>query len=211
MNGKLIAIEGIDGAGKSTLIKYVSEKLKESNIPTVVINTREEKQENLFNLIIQQYHLKNDSSAYMFFFQMLHACKVERVKKALNDGNIVIADRWDFSFFVYHQNFGFLSKESNQLLKDISRLAFNDLRPDLGIYLDVKLEKAIDRRLWRGETLSDIKKEKKMYKIIQKSYKKLAINQCWEIVDANQDFETTKNIVFKTIKETIKNSPKKYI
>jgi dTMP kinase len=209
MKGKVIAIEGIDGSGKTTLIKSIEDKLKKELFSTIIISTREKEQEVLFDSIINQYGLMPDSSAYMFLFQMLHANKIDRVKKAVEDGKIVIADRWDFSFFVYHKNFGFLSKESDDLRKQISRLAFDNLHPDIGIYLDVSIEKAIDRRLWRGEFVENVNLEKDFYETIQASYKLLAIEQGWKIVDANNGFEQTLTMVWEIIRESITETPTK--
>lgn len=202
-NGLLIAIEGIDGSGKSTLVKFIKEELQKLKKEVLVISTREPKKEFLFNLIVKNYNLDPFSPSHMFFFQMLHAYKTEEALKALQQGKIVIADRWDFSFFVYHENFGFLSKESKKLREDLSKLAFNEIKPDLGIYLDVSINKAIDRRMWRGETIIDIKKEKLFYEKVIKSYQILSKNNNWKIVDANAEFEEVKELTWKLIEKII--------
>lgn len=202
--GALIAVEGIDGSGKSTLVKSIEKDLKEEGFETIRITTREEGKEKIFDEINKIYQLDPSSQAYMFFFQMLHALKVKKTMKALAEGVNVIADRWDLSFFAYHENFGFLSKETNYLREEISRIAFKDLRPDLGIYLDVSVKKAMDRRLWRGEMINDLKREKNFYEVVTKSYKSLSSKNGWKIVDANNGFEDVKKTVWSLVLEAVK-------
>ena len=189
MKSFLIAIEGIDGSGKSTLVKYLEEELKKNGYSATKVCTREEHMEEVFHAVIDGYKLDPKSPAYMFFFQMLHSNKTERVQDLLSKGQIVIADRWDFSFFVYHQNFEFFSKESDNTRSNISRLAFGNLKPQVGIYLDVSVEKAIDRRLWRGENIPNINEEKEFYNIVTTTYRSLAQQENWSVLDANDGFE----------------------
>ena len=144
MGGTLIAIEGICGSGKSSLEKYLETELLKAGLPTSRITTREEKNEHIFLAATENYNLSLSSSAHMFFFQVLQAHKVDRAKQLLKMGHIVIVNRWDLSFFVHTKNFGCLAGESDFLRKKISRLAFGDLIPNLGIYLDVSADNSLD-------------------------------------------------------------------
>jgi len=204
VNGILIAVEGIDGSGKSTLVKYFEDELRKEGYKVSRVMTREVEKEPIFQAVIDNYSLDPHSPAYMFFFQLLHAHKAERVRHALKEGNIVIADRWDMSFFVYHENIGFFSKESDELREGISRLAFGGLTLNLGIYLDVSVDKALDRRMWRGEVIDDLEAEKEFYAMVTTSYKMLASRYSWTIVDANNGFEQVRQVAWKLVQEVVK-------
>lgn len=204
MKSFLIAVEGIDGSGKSTLVKYLEEELRKVGYPTVKVCTREENMEKVFQAVSEGYNLDPTSPAYMFFFQMLHANKAERVREHLAKGSIVIADRWDFSFFVYHQNFGFFSKESAATRADFSRIAFGDLRPQVGIYLDVSVDKALDRRMWRGENIPNMSQEREFYSTVTATYRCLATQQGWNILDANDGFEQVRQSAWKAVEVALK-------
>lgn len=205
MNGILIAIEGIDGSGKSTLVKYIAEELQKEGKSVIILTTRETQKEPIFQAVLDNYSLDHHSPAYMFFFQLLHAHKAKRAKIALQEGFIVIADRWDLSFFVWHENFGFFQKESDDLRRGISRLAFGEIQPDLGIYLDVSVDKALDRRMFgRGDVIDDIPAEKRFYNTVLTAYQDLTKKHGWITLDANDEFERVKDIALMLVKKTIK-------
>lgn len=205
MNSILIAVEGIDGSGKSTLVKYIEDELKKEGRQVVRVATREMEKEPVFQAVIDGYSLDPHSPAYMFFFQLLHAHKVDRVRHAMEEGKIVVIDRWDISFFVWHENFGFFSKEPDGLRKGISRLAFGDLKPHLGIYLDVSVDRALDRRMFgRGDIIDDVEAEKRFYTKVVTAYKSLAEHQGWIAVDANDGFEQVKKTAWKLVQEVVK-------
>jgi len=205
VNNILIAIEGIDGSGKSTLAKYLTTELENINQEVEIVSTRETKYEHIFQSVLEGYKLNPASEAYMFFFQLLHAHKVDRAIKALSDGKIVIADRWDLSFLAWHENLGFFSKELPELREGISRLAFKNIKPNLGIYLDVPVEKALQRRvLNRGEVISDLVAEKKLYQTGIKAYRELADSNGWITIDASDGLEKVKYIAWELVKDILK-------
>jgi len=205
VNGVLIAVEGIDGSGKSTLVKYIENELKKEGCQVARVATREMEKEPVFQAVVDGYSLDPHSPAYMFFFQLLHAHKADRARRALEEGKIVVTDRWDLSFYVWHENFGFFSKESNDLRKGISRLAFRDLKPHLGIYLDVSVDKALDRRMFgRGDVVNDIEAEKRFYTTVVTAYKSLAEHHGWITVDANDGFEQVRKTAWKLVQEVVK-------
>ncbi|OHB17366.1 MAG: hypothetical protein A2913_00925 [Parcubacteria group bacterium RIFCSPLOWO2_01_FULL_40_65] len=209
MSGILIAIEGVSGSGKSTLGKYLEGELLKDGWPAVRVTTREEEKEHIFHAATKSYDLELDSAAHMFFFQVLQAHKVDRAKRLLEGGNVVIANRWDISFFVHTRNFGRLARESDFLRKEICRLAFDDLTPDLGIYLDVSVEKALDRRLWRGDVINDIEEEKRLYEITKASYKSLLAERCeWQVVNDNNDFEEVRQTALELARKAVKQLPR---
>lgn len=204
MDSILIAVEGIDGSGKSTLVKYIEEELKKEGRQVAKFATREMEKEPVFRAVIDGYSLDPHSPAYMFFFQLLHAHKADCARQAIEEGKIVVVDRWDLSFFVWHENFGFFSQESDELREGVSCLAFGNLKPHLGIYLDVSVDKAIDRRMWRGEIIGDLEAERQFYTTVVTAYRSLAQRRGWTVVDANDGFEQVRKAAWKLVKKVVK-------
>ncbi|MDD5344075.1 MAG: deoxynucleoside kinase [Smithella sp.] len=208
MKRLFIAVEGIDGSGKSSLVKFLESKIKSLGMKVARVATREENVEHTFSSVCKDYDLDPNSSAYMFFFQMLHALKYDRIKKILDDGLVAIADRWDFSFLVYHQNFGFFSRETENLRFEVNRLAFNNLCPDVGIYMDVSVSNAIDRRMYmRGEVIDCLEKEKEFYEVITGAYRKLAAEKQWHVLDANKGFDEIKMDAWEIVHKALSTKP----
>jgi len=203
VSSKLIAFEGIDGSGKSTLLKNIKEELEKRGYRVETFATREEEYEDLFNSVVKTLSPDQYSPAYMFFFQLLHAHKADRVKEALKRESIVLVDRWDLSFFVWHENFGFFSKESPTLRTDISRLAFDNINLDLGIYLDVTLDNAFDRRIWRGEAIEDVEKERALYTTVISGYHDLVKRFGWKTINGNMNFKEVIQATLKLVLEIL--------
>ncbi len=201
MTGPLICFEGIDGSGKSTMVRRIADTLTDQGRTVSRIATREADLEQVFESVVTGYRLDETSPEYMFLFQMLHASKAHRAQEALTKGHVVIADRWDLSFFVYHSNFGFFASESAELRAGISNLAFRGLVPDLGIYLDVTVDEAFDRRKWRGEDMKEVEKEREFYTQVTESYRDLAQQRGWVIVEANDGFEGVAKEVWALVEK----------
>lgn len=207
MDNLLIAIEGLDGSGKSTMAKYLIEQLKNIGKKVEFVATREKKLENIFIAVNENFELDPNSEAYMFYFQFLHANKVDRAIKALKEGKFVIADRWDLSFFAWHENIGFFRNEEPELRKGISRLAFRDLEPDLGIYLDLPVETALNRiQIDRGDVIPDLETEKRRYQIGLKAYRQLAMENGWITIDASNELEKVKEITWELVNNKIQKA-----
>ena len=195
------AVEGIDGCGKTSVITAVSNRMKDEGRSVEVVKTCEKEEADVYKNVVDEYSLSPMSPAYMFFFQMLHAKKAERVKSYLMGRNTVIADRWDLSFFAWHNNFGFFADEDQSLRDGISRLAFQGVEPDHGIYLDVDIDLAFERRLKnRGDKdIVCFKSERELYEKVVKTYKQIVLERGWKVIDANQSFEQVSDEVYNLI------------
>lgn len=203
MNNRLIAVEGIDGSGKSQLVKCLVDKLRREGRSVVAIETCEAETRPAYQMALDSYSLDPLSPAYMFFFQFLHAHKAERVQRALDEGNFVVSDRWDLSFFAWHENVGFFRQEPGELRRDVSRLAFGGLQPALGIYLDADVSTAIGRRIRRGESIDDVNRETELYTMIASSYRALARRHGWTQINANDDFDRVAAMAWDLVQKTL--------
>lgn len=139
VRGKFITFEGIDGAGKSTHLAFVSELLKSSGKNVVV--TREpggtplgEKLREL--LLHEEMHLETEA-LLMFASRREHLAQV--IEPALERGDWVISDRFTDATFAYQ---GGGRKLSLAKLEVLERWVHPHLQPDLTLLFDVPLEVA---------------------------------------------------------------------
>ena len=138
-SGKFITFEGIDGAGKSTHIAFVTEQLRARGL--TVVATREpggtDMGEQLRELLLhQKMHLETEA-LLMFAARREHLAQV--IEPALARGDWVISDRFTDASFAYQ---GGGRKLSLDKLNALERWVHPHLQPDLTLLFDVPLEVA---------------------------------------------------------------------
>lgn len=142
MKGLFITIEGIDGSGKSTLSRNLSEELKKNG--RSVVTTRAPGGTD-FGVVIRDIllhgHLK-DVRSELFLFLADRAEHVSTlIRPALEEGKIVICDRYNDSTAAYQSERGLdISKVSS-----LCHFATEGLTPDLTILVDLEPEIAYQR------------------------------------------------------------------
>jgi dTMP kinase len=138
--GKFIVLEGVDGAGKSTqaylLAKYLSEKKMR------VLPVREpggtELGERIREILLDPGEDRMTTQCELLLYMASRAQLVgEVVKPSLENGHIVISERYLLSSLAYQGYAGGLATEAIQA---IGAFAVMGLEPDLTIILDVDPE-----------------------------------------------------------------------
>jgi len=145
--GKFIAIEGVEGAGKSTAIGMIKDILETQNIAFIL--TREPGGttlgEALRTVIIEQ---DMDARTELLLFYAARIQLVEKViKPALNEGKWVIGDRFELSTFAYQ---GGGRGIDNDMIQRLSLFALQGFKPDYQIYLDIDPLLGLERVKQRG-------------------------------------------------------------
>ncbi|EOA03134.1 dTMP kinase [Herbaspirillum frisingense] len=155
-SGKFITFEGIDGAGKSTHIPFVTELLRARGL--TVVATREpggtELGERLRELVLHHpMHLETEA-LLMFASRREHLAQV--ITPALERGDWVISDRFTDATFAYQ---GGGRKLALDKLESLEQWVHPHLQPDLTLLFDVPLEVA-RARLDAERTLDKFEQEK---------------------------------------------------
>ena len=150
--GKLIVIEGLEGAGKSTAVATVVNLLKQAGIKT--ITTREpggtEVGEQLRSIIKNPKYkdILDDKSELLLLYTARIQLLEEIIKPALTEGIWVIADRFELSTQAYQVGGRGLSQTMVQQLSDF---CLNGFKPDLTLFLDLSPELGMKRARQRGQ------------------------------------------------------------
>ena len=146
--GIFITFEGGEGSGKSTQIKLLNEYFEKKGKSVVL--TREpggsEGAEEIRNLLLKGGIDRWDKKTEILLF--LAARRDHLVKKvwpALNEGKIVLSDRFHDSTIAY-QCFGYGYDEAIEKdISDLYQFISDGFKPDLTIVLDIEPEKGIFR------------------------------------------------------------------
>ena len=141
--GIFIVLEGGDGTGKSTQAKLIAEYLENNGFSSVVL-TREpggvDTAEKIRDIILNEDI--DPITEALLFASARREHLVKKVIPALNEGKIVICDRFLYSSLAYQGHARGLGIET---VYNINTLAVEDCFPDLTIMLDLDAQTGIDR------------------------------------------------------------------
>jgi dTMP kinase len=139
MRGRFITFEGIDGAGKSTHIGYVTALLKAAG--KTVLSTREPGGtplgEKLRDLLLHEIMHLETEALLMFASRREHVAQV--IAPAVARGDWVLSDRFTDASFAYQGGGRGLDRAKLELLE---QWVHPQLQPDLTLLFDVPLEVA---------------------------------------------------------------------
>lgn len=163
-----IAFEGIDGSGKSTQVKLLTESLKKAGHK--VYSTFEPTDSPIGSVIrdIFKHRIEADHRVIAGLFvadRLDHLLnKTNGILKKLEDGYTVVTDRYYFSSYAYHGTHMSLDWviEANSLSADL-------LRPDLNIYIDILPDVSM-KRLNNGRSSIELYETKENLKNVRAKY-----------------------------------------
>jgi dTMP kinase len=140
--GRFITFEGIDGAGKSTHIGFVTDLLKDAG--KTVVSSREPGGtplgEKLRELLLHEKMDLETEALLMFASRREHIAQV--IEPALARGDWVLSDRFTDASFAYQGGGRGLPLAK---LEQLERWVHPRLQPDLTLLFDVPLEVARER------------------------------------------------------------------
>lgn len=150
--GLFLVLEGVEGAGKTTQVRLLDEWLTELGVEHTV--AREpggtDVGEAIREVLLDRDHLRIPDETELLLVLAARAAFVrERVRPALERGEVVVADRFDLSTFAY-QGYG-----RGLDLGEVRRLngfATGGLRPHLYVVLDVTVDEGLGRQRDEGKT-----------------------------------------------------------
>lgn len=191
MRGKLITLEGMDGAGKSTHIPTIVAALEVRGVE--VVSTREpggtKLGEGLRELLLHQSMHPETETLLMFAARREHIAQV--IAPALKRGAYVLSDRFTDASFAYQCGGRGVDIDKMRLLE---RWVQDDLQPDLTLLFDVPVEVSI-QRLANARSPDKFEQESsEFFSRIRTAYLQRALEspQRFRIIDGNRDVEEVK-------------------
>ena len=151
MKYKYIAIEGIDGSGKTTIANLLYNELSKKYNKIILMKEPYDKDlSKKIKEIILKEHEKNLDYGYLLalLFTADRSIKNIDLKKYLNDGYIIISDRSIYSSFSYQILYEGIDIE---WLKCVSKYI---IKPDITFVLDIDPKIAMERINSRGKSIT---------------------------------------------------------
>lgn len=145
MGGYFITLEGGEGAGKTTVLHALEERLHHMGYE--VVTTREpggvEISEKIREVILNPLYTEMDARTEALLYAAARRQHlVETIIPALNEGKIVLCDRFIDSSLVYQ---GYARQLGIEEVLTINQFAIQQCMPQLTLLLNVKPEKGLQR------------------------------------------------------------------
>jgi dTMP kinase len=197
--GRLITVEGVDGAGKSTHIPYIAERLRGRGAKLLV--TREpggtRLAEQLRELILTEAMDPIAETLLMFAARADHVSRV--IGPALEEGSWVLCDRFTEATFAYQ---GGGKGVGEDLIRRIAAAVHPGLAPDRTLVFDCPYEVARERLGRSGKALDRFEREgREFFERVRASYLAQAAAEPGRIrvIDASQAPQLVHNSLEKEI------------
>lgn len=207
MNGRFIAFEGGEGAGKSTQVRLLAEALRTRGVEVDV--TREPGgtpgAEAIRSLLLDPPGDGWGAKAEALLFAAARADHVaERIRPAIAAGTWVICDRFVDSSRAYQGGAGGLGDEA---ITSLHAFGSNSLRPDLTVLLEANEEKVSRRLAERDGEASDAigGRSAEYHREVAASFRRLAEAdpKGFAIIDGNGDLKEVHSRVLEAIASLI--------
>ena len=151
MQGKFIVVEGLEGAGKSSVIQLLLNRVKKAGYKC--ITTREPGGTPMAEAIREcvkhpwQEHVAQETEL-MLMYAARRQLLVNTIFPALDNNVWVIGDRHNLSSLAYQ---GGGRQIDEHIMRTLSEITLKDFTPDLTLYLDVDPQTGLERARGRGE------------------------------------------------------------
>jgi len=180
MKGAFITFEGIDGSGKTTIINIISKKLENA------IVTAEPTNGWLGRAVEKAIAEGMDAITISLLFMADRREHVKKIKKWLEDGKIVLCDRYSDSTYAYQiEELKDIIKNPKKWIDAVHEPFY--LKPDLTILLVLPVEEAMKRI---GNRKRIIYERKDFLEKVQKNYMEMAKKEKrFIVIDAEKSKE----------------------
>ncbi len=189
---KFIVLEGIDGSGTTTHSNKLANWIRSKNYEVVVTV---EPSDGSIGKIIRNYLLFGGGSPAVHAL-LFAADRVEHTEKVIkpliNEGVIVVSDRYVESSIVYQAAEGL----NIEWIETINKFA---IEPDLTIFLDVDPEIALNRKNRVKEKFENVE----FLKEVRRIYLERARVKYYPVVDTNRPIEIVHEDIVRCVKSLL--------
>ena len=203
--GLFITLEGIEGVGKTTNMKFLSEYLHQQDIPLLV--TREPGGTPLADeircfLLSEHTELVEPETELLLMF----AARAQHIRNviypALQSGKLVLCDRFTDTSYAYQGAGRGIAKEKIKMLEDVVQ---EGLKPDMTILLDAPIEIGLERIKARQKTDRFESETKNFFKRARNAYLVMAKEESarFTVVDASLPLEQLRQQLIEIVEPVL--------
>lgn len=206
-----VALEGIDGSGKSTQAKLLSQRLTSlgHKVYTTFEPTDGPVGSVIRNIMKGRTNADHKTIAGLFVADRLDHLlnEVNGIVKKLEEGYIVITDRYYFSSYAYHG-----THMNMDWVINANAMSAEILRPDINIFIDVPPETSMERLKNNRSVIELYESSDNLHNVRKKyfeAFDKLKHEENIFITNGDHPLEAVSNEIWNEIEKILKR-PKFY-
>ncbi|MCX9082024.1 MAG: dTMP kinase [Candidatus Methanoperedens sp.] len=189
-NGFLIAIEGIDGAGKRTLCSFMKKYLESQEYEVAQFEYPD--YSSTWGKIIEEYlhhkiELNINEQFFTYFIDILK--DQDKICNVLKKGNIVIMDRYFSSTLAFQCAKGFDFQSALSIIRTM-----NVIEPDLTLFIQIPPQLALERKFNQKKSLDRHEKDRELLEKVDNIYEKMhseeIVSKKWIKIDGDRDLKS---------------------
>jgi len=175
--GRLVAVEGIDGTGKSTLVLALARSLRLRGYSVAV---RREPADRRLGRLAQEASVRDAWTGAVYFTVDRHLAR-PALLAALRTHDLVVSDRSYFSTVAYQGSA--LPARERRRVESLQRGA--SIPPDLVLLLDLSPAAALERLGARSSVRAPLERRRTLARVAA-AYRRLARRERWRVLDASR-------------------------
>tara|TARA_Y100001949_G_scaffold19244_1_gene13704 strand:+ start:200 stop:793 length:594 start_codon:yes stop_codon:yes gene_type:complete len=193
MIGVLVNLEGIDGCGKSTQSKLLLEKLEGEGEKVIILKepTKRPHGQKLWDVLHGKRKATNEEILELFVLDRIQHVE-EKIQPALDDGTVILMDRYYYSSMAYQVAGGIDVEEIRE------KHVFAP-KPDIVLIFDLPVSIALERV--KGHSNADEFEKEEHLEKVREAYLDLGNDPLVRIVDATRTPEEIFGNVWKLVSE----------
>ena len=189
----LINLEGIDGCGKSTQSQLLMDEFEKNDEKTILLKepTNGKYGRKLWEMLRGKIEATTEEILELFVMDRKEHVD-QKINPALNEGKIVLMDRYYYSTMAYQAAAGI---DVKRIRKD------NEFapKPDIVLIFDLPADLAMKRV--RGHSVADVFEKEEHLEKVRKAYLNLEDDPLVRIIDATRTPEEIFDEVWKLVSE----------
>ena len=189
----LVNLEGIDGCGKSTQSKLLLEKLEGEGEKVIILKepTKRPHGQKLWDVLHGKRKATNEEILELFVLDRIQHVE-EKIQPALDDGTVILMDRYYYSSMAYQVAGGIDVEEIRE------KHVFAP-KPDVVLIFDLPVSVALERVKGHSDA-DEFEKEEHLEKV-REAYLNLENDPLVRIVDATRTPEGIFEDVWRLVSE----------
>ncbi|VVB88149.1 putative thymidylate kinase [uncultured archaeon] len=201
--GLLIAVEGIDGAGKRTLCSFIKEFLEIQRFEVTQFAYPD--YSSKWGKIIEDYlqnkiELNINEQFFVYFIDILK--DQDKVRELLEETKIIITDRYFSSTIAFQCAKGFSYQKAISIVE-----VMDAIEPDLTLFIQIPPQLALKRKFEQKKSLDRHEKDIELLKNVDYMYEKMLsggiLSKRWIKIDGSRDLERVEKDILNVLEKFV--------